>query len=86
MWRVDKEHVIEYDDEVKVATATLCILDTFRSPPEGFREVIMGHFMSKRRLIRSTLKKWVKHGSDRLKEELPPVRWIDPTLAMLVAD
>lgn len=65
--------MIEYDEEVKYYTALLCILAPLQEYPNGFEKVAHTHFIKKRKLILSTIKKWIKHGSLELNERLTPV-------------
>jgi baculoviral IAP repeat-containing protein 6 len=65
--------VIEYDEEVYFGTAKWGILEQLKDPPIGFEEVVIAHFMAKKNLILSTIKSWIKKGSDSLKKRLTPV-------------
>lgn len=60
----DREQVLEYDREVQLFTAKLCVLAPLLTPPTGFEGLTHTHLFEKRKLILATLRRWVKKASD----------------------
>ena len=50
---------MEYDQEVQLFTAKLCVLAPLLHPPEGFETLVHTHLFEKRKLILATLRRWV---------------------------
>lgn len=72
---LDRESVIQYDEEVKYYTILLCVLAPLLEPPVGFEKVVTTHLRKKRKLILSTIKKWCANGSTTLQDRLEPVSY-----------
>lgn len=66
----ERDLVIEYDEEVKLFNAKLCILAPLNNPPEGFERLIRTHLYEKRKLIIATLRRWANKGSSSFRNEL----------------
>lgn len=61
----------EFEENVRVHTVWLAILDPLLSPPLGFEKAVLSHFLSKRKLIVAVLDSWMrKTKTPRLKAQL----------------
>jgi len=62
--------VVQYDEEVKLFNARLCILAPIQQPPEGFESLVLAHLFEKRKVILATLNRWAAGGSMQFQSAL----------------
>jgi len=70
-----ERRVIEYDEEVMYHNAKYAILETLKTPYEGFEDVIKTHFKIKKGVILKTMERWMecKNYTDAFRKKMKPV-------------